>query len=46
MAKSLKRQISSEDSKDENNFGYDIEKNDYPIEKLHIDMKEIMQYDL
>jgi hypothetical protein len=43
MAESLKRQISSEDSEDENNFGYDIEKNDYPIEKQRIDIKEMMK---
>ena len=47
MAKSLKRQLSAEEEissdEDENNFGYDIEKNDYPLEQLRIDMKKMMQ---
>jgi lipase chaperone LimK len=41
MAKSLKQQLSSDE--DENNFGYDIEKNDYPLEQQRIDMKKMMQ---
>jgi hypothetical protein len=47
MAKSLKQQLSSEEEissdEDENNFGYDIEKNDYPLEQQRIDMKKMMQ---
>jgi hypothetical protein len=38
---SLKRQISSDDLEDD--FGYNIEKNDYPIEKQRIDIKEMMK---
>jgi hypothetical protein len=47
MVKSLKQQLSSEEEissdEDENNFGYDIEKNDYPLEQQRIDMKKMMQ---
>ena len=40
---SLKRERSSEDSEDEDNFGYHIEENDYPIEKQRLDMKKMMK---
>jgi hypothetical protein len=39
---SLKRQISSEDSEDENDFDYAMKEHDDYIEKQRIHMKEMM----